>query len=188
MKTTLFPFYLTKSRIRAELLQIFFLNPKTSYYLRELERRLSCSPGVLARELKAFSEDGLLKKESKGKEVYYQINSKHPLFSEIKGIIEKTAGVPVQLKKGLEKINEIKEAYLYGSFAKGEMQTHSDIDLLLVGEETESVEKLLSRLERILNRTINTTTYSKPEFEKKRKDKSEFLYEVMKSSIIQIKP
>ena len=137
---------------------------------------------------KAFSEDGLLKKESKGKEAYYQINPKHPLFGEIKGNIENTAGVPVQLKKGLEKIKEIKEAYIYGSFAKGEMQSYSDIDLLLVGKENEGVGKLLSRLERVLGRTINTTTYSETEFEKKRKDKSEFLYEVMKSSIIQIKP
>lgn len=107
------PLFLTKSRVRADLLCIFFLNPDHSYYLRELQRRLDCSPGALARELKVFSEAGLLEKESRGKEIYYKINPRHLLFREIKGMIEKTAGVPVRLRKGLEKIKEIKEAYLF---------------------------------------------------------------------------
>ena len=188
METNLLPFYLTKSRVRSELLAVFFLNKEQSFYLRELERRLGCSPGVLARELKAFSTDGLLEKESRGKEIYYKINPKHPFFHEISGIIEKSAGVPVQLKKGLKKIKEIEEAYLYGSFVKGGMRADSDIDLLLVGKETEAVRKLLVRLEHIFGRELNTTAYSRSEFEKKRSDKSNFLYEVMRSRILQVKP
>lgn len=184
----LIPLYLTKSRRRAELLQVFLLNPESSFYLRELERKLGTSPGVLARELKAFSEEGFLKKTSRGKLVFYQVNREHPLFGELKGIIDKTAGIPVQLKEGLRGVKEVREAYLYGSFAKGEMQAHSDIDLLLVGKETPAVEKLLKRLEHALGRTMNATTYAADEFERKKKDKSDFLYEVMKSPIIQVKP
>lgn len=188
METNLLPFYLTKSRVRSELLAVFFLNKEQSFYLRELERRLGCSPGVLARELKAFSTDGLLEKESRGKEIYYKINPKHPFFQEIRGIIEKTAGVPVQLRKGLKKIKEIEEAHIYGSFVKGGMRADSDIDLLLVGKETEAVLRLLHRLEQVFGRELNATTYSRSEFEKKRNDQSNFLYTVMKSSTIQIKP
>lgn len=181
-------FYLTRSKNRGQLLAIFFLNMEHSFYLRELQRRLHCSPGVLARELKAFAADGLLNRYSRGKEVFYQINPKHPLFTEIKGIIDKTAGVSVQLRKGIEKIVEIEEAYLYGSFAKGELKADSDIDLLLIGKETEPVHKLIKELEHIFGRAISVTTYTRLEFEKKRKNKSEFLYEVMKSPLIQIKP
>lgn len=187
-KSTLVPLYLTKSRRRAELLQAFLLNPESSFYLRELERKFGTSPGVLARELKAFSEEGFLKKTSRGKLVFYQVNREHPLFSELKGIIDKTAGIPVQLREGLQAMKEIKAAYLYGSFVKGDMQAHSDIDLLLVGKETPAVEKLLRRLERTLGRTMNAATYAVDEFERKKKDKSDFLYEVMKSPLIQVKP
>ena len=188
MRTITLPFYLTSSKTKAELLSIFFLNPTKTFYLRELERRTGTSPGTLARELKAFSDDGLLTKESRGNQIYYQINPGHLLFSEIKGIVEKTSGVPVQLRKKLGHIKEVKEAYLYGSFTTGKMQAHSDIDLLLVGKETKSISRVLKCLERVFGRTINATTYSPDEFAKKQKDKSEFLYEVMKSNVIPIKP
>lgn len=188
MRTIQLPFYLTSSKTKAELLSIFFLNPEKTFYLRELQRRTGTSPGTLARELKAFSDDGLLTKESRGNQIYYQINPDHLLFSEIKGIVEKTSGVPVQLRKKFERIKDIKEAYLYGSFVTGKMEAHSDIDLLLVGKETKSISQILKRLERVFGRTINATTYLPDEFTKKRKDKSDFLFEVMKSNVIPIKP
>jgi len=51
MRTNTPSLYLTRSKLRADLLALFFLNPEASYYLRELERRLEVSPGALAREL-----------------------------------------------------------------------------------------------------------------------------------------
>jgi predicted nucleotidyltransferase len=188
MRTNISPLYLTKSKTRTDLLTLFFLNPERSYYLRELERRFGYSPGLLARELKILAGENILDRNARGREVFYQINKTHPLFHEIKGIIEKTAGVPKRLSDGLKKIKEIKQAYLYGSFAQGRMAVQSDIDLLLVGQETELLRKLFGRLEARFGRTINAAVYSEEEFEKKKKNKSEFIYEVMKSSLIQVKP
>lgn len=188
MRTDVLPLYLTKSRVRGDLLALFFLNPKASYYLRELERRLSVSAGTLARELKQFSQEGLLHREARGKEVFYQVNPAHPLYAEIKGIVEKTQGIPVRLAEGLQSIKAIQQAYIYGSFAKGTPAANSDIDLLLVGKETPISQKLLKDLEARFGRTINVTTYTLAEFEIKRRDKSEFLFEVMRGPLIQIKP
>ena len=188
MRTNISPLYLTKSKTRTDLLTLFFLNPETSYYLRELERRFGYSPGLLSRELKMLTGEDILERDARTREVFYKINKMHPLFHEIKGIVEKTAGVPKRLSDGLKKIKEIKQAYLYGSAANGKMVTRSDIDLLLVGKETELFRKLLKRLETRFGRTINATTYSEEEFAKKRRNKSEVLYEVMKSSLVQLKP
>lgn len=188
MRTIGLSFYLTKSRVRADLLALFFLNPKGSYYLRELERRLSVSAGTLARELKQFSQEGLFHREARGKEIFYQVNQAHPLYTEIKGIIEKTQGIPVRLAEGLESIKTIEQAFIYGSFAKGAPAANSDIDLLLIGKETLVSEKLLKNLETRFGRTVNVTVYSPSEFEAKRKDHSEFLFEVMRGPLIQLKP
>ena len=188
MRTTALPFYLTRSRLRSDLLALFFLNPENSHYLRELGRRLGVSPGALARELKALSGEGILTREPRGKEVYYRINRSHPLFKEIKGIIEKTAGVPRAMAEGLRKLKEIREAYLYGSIVTGNMEAHSDIDLLLVGKETDALRKLLDDLQSKFGWTINAVTYRSEEFERKRKDKSEFLFSVMRSSLLKLKP
>ncbi len=174
--------------MRGDLLALFFLNPAASYYLRELERRLNVSVGTLARELKQFSQEGLLHREARGKEVFYRVNQAHPLYAEIKGIVEKTRGIPVRLAEGLQPIRSIQQAYLYGSFAKGTPAANSDIDLLLIGKETSASKKLLKDLETRFGRTINATTYAPLEFEAKRRDRSEFLFEVMRSPLIQLKP
>ncbi len=182
------PFYLTRSKLRRDLLTLFFLNPGQSYYLRELERRLGASPGTLARELKAFSNDGLLSRQARGREVFYQINHDHPLFSEIKAIVEKTVGIPARISEGFQKMKEVRSAYVYGSLAQEKMTADSDIDLLIVGKETDGLNQFLKTLEAMFGREVNATVYSQNEFDRKRKDKSEFIYEVMKSPLIQLKP
>ena len=188
MRTDVLPLYLTKSRVRGDLLALFFLNPKASYYLRELARRFNVSVGTLSRELKRFSQEGLLHREARGKEVFYQVNQAHPLYAEIKGIIEKTQGIPVRLAEGLQPIKTIQQAFVDGSFAKGTPAANSDVDLLLIGKETPSSKKLLKDLEARFGRTINVTTYAPAEFEAKRLDRSEFLFEVMRGPLIQLKP
>lgn len=188
MRTTLAPLYLTKSRVRGDLLSLLFLNPSESYYLRELGRRLGCSVGTLARELQRFTQDGFLHREARGKEVFYRVNQAHPLYPEIKGIIEKTRGIPVRLAEGLQGIKSIRQAFIYGSFAKGGQGTSSDLDLLLVGKETPASKKILKELETRFGRTINVASYTAPEFETKRRDRSEFLFEVMRGPLIRIKP
>ncbi len=185
---TITSFYLTRSRLRTDLLVLFFSNFEEAYYLRELARRLTASPGALMRELKSMAETGLLERKARGREIFYKVNRTYPLFSEIKSIVEKTAGIPLRMKEGLKKIKEIRQAYLYGSYVKGKMQLDSDIDLLLVGRETGALKKLIKNFEGKIGRSISTAIYSEEEFSRKRKDKSEFLFEVMKSPLIQIKP
>ncbi|MBI3615704.1 MAG: nucleotidyltransferase domain-containing protein [Candidatus Omnitrophica bacterium] len=188
MRTDVLPLYLTKSRARGDLLALFFLNPQASYYLREMERRLRHSAGTLARELTRFSQEGLLHREARGKEVFYRLNRSHPLYAEIKGIIEKTRGIPVRLADGLQPIKSVQQAFIYGSFAKGTPAANSDIDLLLIGKETPASKKFLGDLEARFGRTINVTAYAPAEFEAKRRDRSEFLFEVMRGPLIQLKP
>lgn len=188
MKTPPFPFTLTRSKLRSDLLTLFFLNPGETYYLRELGRRLEASPGALSRELGSLSGEGLLKRLPRGKQVFYQINPEHPLFNEIKTIVEKTTGVPAAISEGLKAFKEIREAWLYGSVVTGKMDAHSDIDLLMVGKETDAVLKFLGKLEARFGRSVNSVIYAPKEFEKKRKEKSEFLYSMMKLPLIQVKP
>lgn len=167
---------------------LFFLNPDRSYYLRELVRRFGYSVGSLARELKAFSKEGLFERAERGKEVFYRLHHRHPLFTEIRGIVEKTVGIPKRLSDGLQSLKEIQEAYLYGSFVKGKMKVDSDIDLILVGDETQRLKSLLKQLEAKFDRSISSVLFSPEEFQSKKDVKGDFLYAVIRSPLIQIKP
>ena len=51
---------LNKSKIRRDILFLFFLEKENSYYIRELERILGFSAGNIRRELIALKEEELL--------------------------------------------------------------------------------------------------------------------------------
>jgi len=109
--------YIAKSRIRQDLLTLFFTNPSKKYYLRELERMLGYSAGSIRRELLRFRKDDLFNTQRVGNLLYYSLDNKHPLFKELKSIVSKTVGVEGSLRKTLSSVKDIKIAFIYGSFA-----------------------------------------------------------------------
>ena len=71
---------------------------------------------------------------------------------------------------------------IFGSFAKGEEKGRSDIDILVVGNiPMRELTKLLSGLQKQINREINPHIYSMEVFISKMKKKDHFLLNVMKS-------
>ena len=178
-------FSITKSKLREDLLALYFTNPNKKYYLRELERILNFSVGNIRRELIKLESTGLFLSENKGNLLYYYLNQSYPLFKELKSIIFKTSGVPRMLHNVLEKFDDIDQAFIYGSFAKGEEREDSDIDLLIIGEVNE--DKLIEeigKLERKLQREINYAIYEKEDFKKKKKEGNPFILDISKEKKI----
>ena len=106
--------YITKSKIRRDLLALFFTNPSQKYYLRELQRMLGYSAGNIRRELLRFQSDNLFSIQKTANLLYYSVNTEHPLFEELKSIIAKTVGVEGSLRKSLSAIKRIKISFIYG--------------------------------------------------------------------------
>jgi len=178
-------FRITKSKLREELLALYFTNPNKKYYLRELERLLNFSVGNIRRELIKLESTGFFLSENKGNLVYYYLNQNHPLFKELKSIIFKTSGVPKMLQNVLEKFNDINQAFIYGSFAKGEEREDSDIDLLIIGKVNENkLIEVISKLERKLQREINYAIYGKEDFKKKKEEGNPFILDILKEKKI----
>ena len=150
--------YITKSKIRRDLLTLFFTNPSQKYYLRELQRILGYSAGSIRRELSKFQKDTLFNTQKVGNLLYYSLNIKHPLFKELKSIVSKTVGVEARLRKTLSSIKKIKIAFVYGSFAAKREKGISDIDLMIIGEPDISyLNEKITKLEKKLIREINPT-------------------------------
>lgn len=178
-------FRIIKSKLREELLVLYFTNSDKKYYLRELERILNFSVGNIRRELIKLESAGLFLSESKGNLVYYNLNKSYPLFKELKSIIFKTSGAPKMLQNILEKFKGISQAFVYGSFAKEEERGDSDIDLLIIGkvDEDKLIEEI-DKLERKLQREINYAIYGKEDFSKKKKEESSFVLDILKEKKI----
>ena len=94
---------ITKSKTREALFKLYFSDTNKKYYLRELERILKFPVQNIRRELINLEKSGMFQKEKKGKEVYYFLNKKSPIFNELKKIISKTIGIESQKSKRLSK-------------------------------------------------------------------------------------
>ena len=178
-------FHIAKSKLREELLALYFTNPNKKYYLRELERILNFSVGNIRRELLKLESAGLFLSENKGNLVYYYLNQSYTLFDELKSIIFKISGAPKTLHNILEKINGISQAFIYGSFAKGEEKEDSDIDLLIIGKVDE--DKLIEGIDNVekkLQREVNYAIYEKEDFNKKKEGGNPFILDILKKKKI----
>ncbi len=176
-----------KSKITRKLLNYFFLNPKESLYVNELSRNLALDKRNLVKKIKELETEGILKSQARGNLKLYSINRAYPLYNEYRKIVIKTIGFEKSLGDALKDVKAIKEAYIYGSYAKNKMDTHSDIDLLIVGSHNIILlQKKLNKLQKEINREINTVNMNEKEFKRKIKNKDPFIIGILKNKHIRI--
>jgi predicted nucleotidyltransferase len=171
---------LFKSKTRSALFSLFFSNPDSEYYLRELERMLNIPVSMIRKELIRQEEKGLFSSSRKGNLIYYRINKSYPLYDEMKSIVFKTIGIQGLLKEALNRIEGIKCAFIYGSYAKGSENANSDIDLLIIGDVDEDILLTkINRIEKAVKREINYILYFFDEFKKKRREEESFIIDIL---------
>jgi len=168
---------------KRKILALFFLNPDQEYYFSEVVRLTDTRQGVIQRELKTLAEAGILNAEKRGRQKFYAVNRKHPIFRDLRNIIFKTFGIIDQLKDALKPLEKrIKIAFVYGSLARGDEDASSDIDLFIVGSAPlDEIVSILSGTEDTIGREINPNLFSKTEFKKKYSEKNHFIRSIMKS-------
>jgi predicted nucleotidyltransferase len=171
-----------RSKTRQRLLTYYFINPRARHHLRDLAERLGVDPSNLSKELRRLERDGLVKSEVNGRQKYFQLNREYPLYTEIRGIVEKTIGAGPLLARSLKTVEGVQEAYLYGSFARNQQDTASDIDVLVIGApKAEALARAIETLERRLGRDVNYTILTRKEFQSRRARKDAFLEEVWRN-------
>ena len=175
------------STITNRVLRFFFINSGEKGYVNELARILEVDPGNLSRKLKELESEGVLISEFSGKQRYYFLNKKYPLLKEAKKIFEIKYGLAEQIAKRLRAIKGVKEAYIFGSYAKGDFEAESDIDVLLIGSHSVfSAQEALRPLEKRIGREINIADLAEEEFKKKQKARDEFVADIFRGKTIKI--
>jgi predicted nucleotidyltransferase len=168
-------------RTRGGVLALLYGKPDQPYYMRQIARHIGVSVGNVQRELETLTEIGLIERSSAGNMTFFQANTKHPVFAEMRALVAKTTGSFHLLRTALEPLSaKITFAFVYGSVARGEEGASSDIDLMVVGKVTmDDVLACLKPVEEILGRSINPTVYSLREFKAKLQARNHFLSSVM---------
>lgn len=169
-----------RSKVRKELFRLYFSNPESEYYLRELERILDIPVSMIRKELIKLAESGIFISTKKGNLTYYSLDKSYPLFDELKSIVFKTVGIKGLLKDTFKKMKGIQIAFIYGSFAKNEERAKSDIDLFVIGKINEDrLVAEIGNLEQILKREINYCLYTKEDLKEKKREKDPFITDLL---------
>lgn len=177
LSSTILPGY------RGRILSLLFLRPDESFHGREIARRTRLPAGTVTRELARLASVGLLEREPRGNQVLYKANRASSVFEEISGIVRKTAGLADVLTEALRGLaDQIAIAFVFGSMARGEQNSGSDVDVLVIGTvEFGTVIDALAPAQKQLGREINPKVFTAGEWNAKRKANSAFTAEVLRN-------
>ena len=169
------------SDYRRRVLSLLLLHPGTTYHVRELARLTGTSAGALHKELSKLTKGGVLCRQEVGNQVRYGANCECPIFEELASIVRKTSGLVDVLASALSSIEkQIDFAFVFGSLARGEQNSNSDVDVMVVGELgfAEAVQ-VLHPVQQTLQREINPVVYSLDEFRRRIISDDSFVLQVL---------
>ncbi len=166
---------------RRAILSALLMHPDKWWFLADLARHLGKPPSSLQREMESLVQTGILLRRQEGKQVYFKPDPACPVFRELQGILAKTAGLVDVLRSLLGPFRDsINVAFVYGSLARSEELSTSDVDLMIVGRaRLADLSPALQKAEQRLGREVNPTMFSPEEFAKKLKQGHHFLKTVL---------
>lgn len=168
-------------KTRTDILNATVMHPERWWYMSDLASYLHVSPSSLQRELASLVRAGILRRRKDGNRAYFQPDPQCPFLPELQGLFLKTTGLVDVLRRALKPLSQqISVAFVYGSVARGEELSTSDVDLMVIGVISLSdIAPLLRQVEKQIKRAVNPTVYSQEEFAKNLKKKNHFLREVL---------
>jgi predicted nucleotidyltransferase len=144
------------TRTTARILAVFALRPDAVLYQKEIVDLTGSSLYLVQRELKRLERTGLIARSERGRHVEYRALTSHPAFPGIRDALLRTIALGDALRASLEGLPDVRLAFVFGSVARGEATSSSDIDLMVVGDlGTRQVAESVVPLMRDLGREAN---------------------------------
>lgn len=168
------------SQARAGIFHLLFNEERPAIYLREIVRKSGLTIGTIQKELVNLKKLDLIQSRKDGNRLYYAANEMHPLFEIICELVKKTSGIPEKLKEILSTIPGIEVAFIFGSYARGEEKSHSDIDLIIIGDVgLRMVTPRLKKASEEIDREVNPHIYSEKTWKEKLQKNDHFIKSVL---------
>lgn len=103
---------------------------------RDLARRAQVAHNRASEVLSSLTQLGLARVQRAGRADLYQLNREHALYYALHQLFDQETKVQTELqrflRRRLAKLDHVREAFIFGSVARGESGAGSDIDLALV--------------------------------------------------------
>jgi len=172
---------------RVKVLAFLLLNASEECYLREVARRAGVPLATAQRELALLEQIALVERNRRGRQVFFRVQTAHPLFPELRTLLLKSDGLALPLREALQRVGGVEAAAVYGSVAAGTDTGRSDIDLLVVGSaDTLALHDTISAVEDQLGRPVSYTLLTPKELVARKRRKDPFLARVLGGDLIAV--
>jgi len=173
-------------KTRQTLLGLLYSRADEEHLQENLIQLAGLGRGTVQRELEFLAHAGVVRRTLRGRQVYFQANPDSPIYAELRGLVVKTAGAADALRTALAPLaGRIRVAFIYGSIAKGAEHRASDVDVMVIGDESfAGVSDALGRAQEAIGREVNPSVYALADFRAKVAAKHHFLRTVLKGEKI----
>jgi hypothetical protein len=174
-------------RARVKVLALLMLRAGTDHYLREVARLAGVPLRAAQRELARLTAMGLVGANRRGHQVFFTVDTGHPLFADLRSLLLTSEGVAVPLRAALSSVGGIEAAFLFGRKGGGTEAEGDVFRLLVVGEpDRRALHAAITAVEADLGRAVSYPVMSRAEFTKRRAASDPFLARALSGLVIPV--
>lgn len=164
-----------------KILEYFLKYPTEKTYLKELAKKLQISPRSVKIYCDLFDKKGIIKREIKGNMHIFSTNNDNFRVREMK----RTYFANLLAEMNIENIAEdCASIAIYGSYASGNYDEKSDIDILIIGDEKTVKRELVVDIMKKIDKEFQLNVISIIKWEKLKKDNDHFVKNIIRNHIL----
>ena len=172
---------LTDLYVGIKVLDWFLEHPSTGVYINYLARILNISPASAKQFLDEYTQEGILITEPYGNTRQFTLNNDDFVVKSLK-----RTHILARLKHAgiMETGSSMITLAVYGSTATGTYTENSDIDLLVIGRESDIDLDRLVALQNDLGKEIQLTIFSLVQWEKMKSTFDTFATNMLRDHVV----
>ena len=179
--------HIIPSKVRRKILQLFFHNPESSYYLRDIVRKVNEEVNAVKRELDILHEGKVLLREKRLNKVFYSLNRSYLYYDEFLRIFTKNSTLATLIQKNISRLGKVKYVAISTKFSRQIEIKEDEIYLLFVGViVVPEAESIVNEAKKEFGRDINFTVMSEDELNFRKKNNDPFIWRFLKQPKVMV--
>jgi len=166
--------------VGVKILNFFIFHAREEIHIKGVAKKLKISPSTVKTYCDIFEKENLLNVKVQGNLRIFSLNNGSVFVKELKKIFAllffKTLGI--------EKIIQDGSLAVYGSYASGDFDEESDIDLIVISDEKNVDKNFVLKFEKEAGKQVQLTILPYYKWEKMKNKKEQFALEVLEKHIL----
>jgi len=164
-----------------KILEYFLKYPTEKTYLNELAKKLQISSRSVKIYCDIFDKQKIIKREIKGNMHIFTTNNDNFRVREMKRSYFMNIFAEMDIENIAEKIASIA---IYGSYASGNYDEKSDVDILIIGEEQYIKRDKIVKIMETIGKEFQLNVIPIIKWEKLKKDNNHFVKNIIRNHVL----